>query len=178
MNSKICKHCQTKFITSKFHTTCQVYCTQAECKRERNKIRSKKFRNNNPDYFKKTDPEIADNSYRTEKHNPQRKLKRHIKRCVKGIIDQQEQVFVATSQTFAFKLDFVLKIVLGMTVLSLGGLRQTSAFMMSNLLNSAYKDGVSLINADANLKHKLEILYEHIREPDKPFSEKDFTEIL
>jgi hypothetical protein len=74
-------------------------------------------------------------------------------------------VFVATSRTFAPKLEYLLLTVLGVACVGLGGLRQTSAFSMSNLLSQAYKDGVSLVNSDANLKSKLEILYEEFNNP-------------
>ncbi len=171
---KYCQHCRKPFEPNKFNAKRQKFCTRAECKRQRNIIRSRKFRENNPDYFKKSPSQ----TYRTKIYNDQRDQKRKLESLANRVVSKQKRVFVDQTKTLASLLEFFLFTFLGMTSFASGGLRQTSAFNLSNLLSLYYKDGVSLINADVNLKHKLEILYEFVTQSDQSFESEKLAEIL
>lgn len=173
-----CEFCGKTFVPDKYNASRQIYCTGAKCKRQRNNIRSTKFRQNHPDYHKKSADQIATNTYRTKIYNHQRRQCRQLDALVKRVVSKQKRVFVDQSKTFVSVLNFFFSAFLGMTSFASGGLRQTSAFNLSNLLSLFYKDGVSLINSDVNLKNKLEMLYEFVTESDQAFESEKLAEIL
>ncbi len=175
---KNCKLCGKTFVPNKYNAKRQVYCTDAKCKRQRNIIRSQEFRQKNPGYHKKSADQIATNTYRTIIYNHQRQQCRQLEALAKRVVSKQKRVFVDQSKTFASVLNFFFSAFLGMTSFASGGLRQTSALNLSNLLNLFYEDGVSLIKSDINLKNKLEMLYEFVTESNQAFESEKLAEIL
>jgi hypothetical protein len=160
---KCCQHCDKEFTPNKFHVNRQIFCTDKKCRQERNILRCAKFRDDNPNHFKKA----PEHTCRTSAYNDQRREKRKLEKVTNQVFGAHKQMFVAKIQTFASVLNFFFLTFLGMTSMSSGGLRQTSAFNLSNLLNTFYRDGVSLVNADPNLKSKMEVIHEFVAQFDQ-----------
>lgn len=172
---KPCSFCGKSFVPNKYNASRQKYCVDVDCQRQRNIIRSRVFRKQNPNYFQKSSHET---SYRTKPYNHQRDRKRKLDSLALKVSERQKRVFVDNAKTVVSLLEFYFMTFLGMTSFASGGLRQTSAFSLSNLLKLFYKDGVSLINSDINLKQKLEVLHEFVTESNKSFSSEELAEIL
>ena len=174
---KYCALCKKQFIPNKFNAKRQKYCTDKKCIKERSRIRNKQFRINNPTYYKKNTQEIEENTYRTQEYNQQRQSKRKFESMGKRLIIQQKRVFVDNNKSLASLLEFFFSTFLGMVIHSNGG-RQSSAFATGNLLNLFYKDGVSTICANKNLKQKMESIYANISKSDQCFKVEDFANFL
>lgn len=155
---KVCKHCAKEFTPSKYHVNSQIYCTDEKCKKERIKIRNDLFVSRNPTYHKKR----AQKEDVKKVKNGNRRAKRKIERFAERVFEEQKQVIVANSQSVASVLNFYLFTFMGMTSTCMGGVQQSSALNLCNLINNFYKDGVSLVNSDANFKSKLEVINEFV----------------
>lgn len=171
---KECAHCSKQFTVSKYHVNRQKYCTDKKCRQDRNILRSKAYRVKYPDYHKKS----PNSEYRTKVYNGNRSVQRKMDRLAKRAFDGQKQMFVDNVQTFVSLLEFYLFTFLGMTSVSTGGLRQTSAFNLCNLLDNFYKDGVSLVNSDANFKSKLEVINEFVTQFTQSPTSSEIAEVF
>ena len=175
---KYCDFCSKQFTPNKYNRSQQKYCTDKECRKDRKKVSNANFRIRNPNYYKKSSKEIEENTYRTKVYDQQRLENRRIASLAKRVIKKQKRVIVDQTESFVSLLNFFFLTFLGMLSYSTGGLRQASAFSISNLLNLFYKDGVSIMCADANLKQKMEVLYEFITKSDQCFTVEELAEIL
>lgn len=173
-----CEFCGKQFIPNKYNPNRQKYCTCKKCRKERRKASNAIFRDKNPDYYKKTPTEQKEKTYRTKVYNQQRQQKRQLESLTKRVIKQQKRVIVDHSQSLVSYLNFYFSTFLGMVAYSSGGLRQSSALSTGNLLDLFYKDGVSIIGADKNLKQTMEVLNEFITKSDQCVTTEEFAKIL
>ena len=186
---RICEHCCTPYMPAKNNYTRQINCTQKKCTDVRNIIRSKEFRLDNPDNFKKTPDQIVEGTYRTKVHNPRRNEARRLRSqankavqkslepVVKRQMKEVERVFVDKQRTSASVLSFHLKTFVGILALCLGWGRQTSALSVRTVLDKCYKKGIRFLEADPVLNQQLEHLYEQYTHYPSLTSE-DLNEIL
>lgn len=150
-----CEHCLSKYEPCTYNHKRQKYCTDRKCQRERNIERGRKWRKNNPNYYK-------GDSYRTSIYSRQKNERRRLGSAAKAAVSDVKRVFVSHLQTFAKLLERQLLTLQGMLSLSAGGLSQTSAFEAGKYLQRCYENGVILKESDPLLTAYLEQIYEEV----------------
>lgn len=150
-----CEHCLSDYKPCPFNYKRQRYCRETKCRRERNKLRSAKYRRANPDHFK-------NDSERTSAYSHQKNERRRLASAAKAAVSDVKRVFVSHLRTFAKLFERQLLTFQGMLSFSAGGLLQTSAFETSKHLQRCYENGVILKESDPLLTAYLEQIYEEV----------------
>lgn len=155
-----CEHCLSEYKPCRINYNRQKYCTDRKCQRERNIERSRKWRQNNPDYYK-------DDSCRTSVYSRQKNERRRLGSVAKAAVSDVKRVFVSHLRTFTKLLERQLLTLQGMLSFSAGGLSQTSAFETGKHLQRCYENGVILKESAPLLTAYLEQIYEEVTRIDK-----------
>ena len=150
-----CEHCLSEYKPCRINYNHQKFCTDTRCRRERNKLRSLKWRQNNPGYYK-------NDTCRTTIYSRQKNVRRRLGSAAKAAVSDVKRVFVSHLRTFAKLLERQLLTFQGMLSFSAGGLSQTSAFETGKHLQRCYENGVILKESDPLLTAYLEQIYEEL----------------
>lgn len=156
----LCKHCTQTYTPCPYNRKRQKYCTRKNCKKERNVIRSTKWREENPDYFK-------DSTERTAVYRQQKRERQAFVTAAKAEVHEVNREFVALTKTSAKLLERSILTLVGAVIFFAGDPLQTSAHEMGNILEKCYDYGVGQTESDPVLKTYLENFHEEINRSDQ-----------